>query len=176
MIRLRPNHIYAIVSLVSLLMLNACSGDGGPTTAQPNAPQTKQVPVQTSTPAQESASLPVAADPVLGGAPDPAPPPLAEPLAKPLAAPKPIIEVPAQSSLMGASPNELTALFGTPSFVRDDPPAQLWQYKSTDCILDLYLYENNRSVYRLDHMEVRTTNFKYAAFEDCARLILKEPT
>jgi hypothetical protein len=87
--------------------------------------------------------------------------------------PEPPIIVPSQQSLMGTGPDSLTRIFGEPSFVRRDPPAQLWQYKTTACIMDLYLYENTSQLYALSHLEIRTTNFAYDNYEDCARQILR---
>ena len=42
--------------------------------------------------------------------------------------------------LIGLTPNGVRDLLGTPSLVRHDLPAQVWQYRTADCVLDLYLY------------------------------------
>ena len=34
---------------------------------------------------------------------------------------------------------------GAPEFVRRDGPAQIWQYRAENCVLDLFLYGNFRS-------------------------------
>ncbi|HXP75395.1 MAG TPA: hypothetical protein VN823_14725 [Stellaceae bacterium] len=37
---------------------------------------------------------------------------------------------------------ELARLLGEPDFVRQEPPAVVWQYRGTDCVLDLFLYRS----------------------------------
>jgi hypothetical protein len=44
--------------------------------------------------------------------------------------------------LRGLPGGELARLLGEPDFVRDEPPAVIWQYRGTDCVLDLFLYRN----------------------------------
>ena len=38
------------------------------------------------------------------------------------------------------SRKELLARLGRPNFTRHDPPAEIWQYRSADCVLDVFLY------------------------------------
>jgi len=47
---------------------------------------------------------------------------------------------PAAQPLTGLSAAEVVALLGEPDFRRAEPPAELWQYRSADCVLDLFLY------------------------------------
>lgn len=42
--------------------------------------------------------------------------------------------------LLGLSGNDVTGRLGTPVLVRRDGPAEIWQYKATACILDVFLY------------------------------------
>ena len=56
---------------------------------------------------------------------------------------RPVVAVarpPALAKLRDLSAAELVALIGEPDFRRVEPPAELWQYRSTDCVLDLFLY------------------------------------
>lgn len=63
--------------------------------------------------------------------------------------------------LVGIEQSRISSLFGTPSFVRRDAPAELWRYLSGGCIVDLYLYPtfNERAEaegeLRVRHVEVR---------------------
>jgi hypothetical protein len=63
--------------------------------------------------------------------------------------------------LVGLEHSRIAGLFGTPSFVRRDAPAELWRYLSGGCIVDLYLYPtfNERAEaegeLRVRHVEVR---------------------
>jgi len=43
-------------------------------------------------------------------------------------------------NLAGLAPSQVAALYGQPDFRRNDPPAEVWQYRSADCVLDLYFY------------------------------------
>lgn len=62
--------------------------------------------------------------------------------------------VPELPVLTGLDPAELIALLGEPDFRRRDPPAELWQYRSPDCVLDVFLYgEGGR--YRVVRSETR---------------------
>lgn len=84
-------------------------------------------------------------------APAPTPPPAAlapSAAAEPPTPPEPV-PVPAEPAaaripelpvLTGMGPAELVALLGEPDFRRREPPAELWQYRSADCVLDVFLY------------------------------------
>jgi hypothetical protein len=74
-----------------------------------------------------------------------APAPPAEPAAA---------RVPELPVLTGLGPAELVALLGEPDFRRRDPPAELWQYRSADCVLDVFLYGEGGS-YRVVRSETR---------------------
>lgn len=98
-------------------------------------------------------------EPAVKPAPEPIPPAEAvatEPRETAALPPLPPPEPPAlkPAELMGLAQGELTELLGTPSLKRTDPPAALWQYRDTDCILDLFLYEDG-SAYRVRHIEFR---------------------
>jgi hypothetical protein len=47
---------------------------------------------------------------------------------------------------------EVEALVGGPDFRRVEPPAELWQYRTADCVVDLFFYGkgDNRRVVRAD--------------------------
>ena len=62
--------------------------------------------------------------------------------------------IPELPVLTGLGPAELVALFGEPDFRRRDPPAELWQYRSPDCVLDVFLYGEGGS-YRVVRSETR---------------------
>jgi hypothetical protein len=46
-------------------------------------------------------------------------------------------------NLAGLAPSQVAALYGQPDFRRNDPPAEVWQYRSADCVLDLYFYSGD---------------------------------
>jgi hypothetical protein len=52
--------------------------------------------------------------------------------------PSPNARLPAE--LTGLRQAEILALLGEPDFRRSEPPAELWQYRAADCVLDLFFY------------------------------------
>lgn len=82
-----------------------------------------------STPTPPAPVVPVAASST-PGRPEPAPAP-----AKPAA-----MHMPELPALTGMDPAQLIALLGEPDLRRPEPPAELWQYRDADCVLDVFLY------------------------------------
>ena len=60
------------------------------------------------------------------------------------------------ASLVGMTGERITALFGTPVFVRRDPPGEFWRYRGKTCVLELFFYPGAGSQ-RVDHIETRNT-------------------
>ncbi len=44
------------------------------------------------------------------------------------------------ASLTQMSDSQLTQRLGAPDFTRHDAPAEIWQYRSASCVLDVFLY------------------------------------
>jgi hypothetical protein len=59
---------------------------------------------------------------------------------------------PAIKDLAGLKPADVLSILGQPDLKRDEPPAELWQYRAADCVLNLFFYDDAGS-YRLDHAE-----------------------
>jgi hypothetical protein len=62
--------------------------------------------------------------------------------------------VPSIGELAGMAPPEILALLGKPDLQRDEPPAEIWQYRTADCVLDLFFYQQGDEL-RLVHAETR---------------------
>jgi hypothetical protein len=78
---------------------------------------------------------------LLGACAAPAPPALqASPQARPLRVAPAALHLPGLKDLTGMRPSDIAALLGPPDLRRDEPPAQLWQYRAADCILNLFFY------------------------------------
>ena len=45
------------------------------------------------------------------------------------------------AALVGLSASDLSALIGSPRWMRRESPAQVWQYQGATCVLDVVLYE-----------------------------------
>ena len=75
--------------------------------------------------------------------------------------------------LMRLSGDELKALLGSPGFVRRDPPAEIWQYGTASCVLDVFLYaEAKGGPHRVSHFEFRGRSVEGVAPADCYRQLL----
>lgn len=55
---------------------------------------------------------------------------------------------------LGFSPERVLPVLGAPDFVRRDGNAQIWQYRATNCVLDLFLYKTGRDT-AVKHAELR---------------------
>jgi len=69
------------------------------------------------------------------------------------------------SRLKGLSTPQVQALLGAPAFKRRDPPAEIWQYRSRRCTLDLFIYQDGGSPQRVEHYTVRSPS--PVAEKDC---------
>ncbi len=82
--------------------------------------------------------------------------------------------VPAPRTLLGLEHHQVMALLGEPSFKRRDDPAQIWQYRDSTCILDVFLYRpKGGGAYRVTHVEVRGHGVIKVSQEDCFLRLLK---
>lgn len=86
----------------------------------------------------------VAPEPAPAPAPAPSPPPPA-PQKPTRAVPPPPPPAPAPAptpdlKVVGLSQEEIQTLLGQPSAVADRPPAKVWEYRSENCVVDIYFY------------------------------------
>ncbi len=44
------------------------------------------------------------------------------------------------AELLGLDPQRLAALLGDPELRRQEPPAEVWQYRNAACVLDIFFY------------------------------------
>lgn len=58
------------------------------------------------------------------------------------------------SELIGLERQQLQARLGDPALRRRDAPAEIWQYRSSLCVLDLFLYRDGQAV-RVTNAEFR---------------------
>jgi hypothetical protein len=95
-------------------------------------------------------------------------------MAKPEAKPKLEKIYPPPSDLTGMSHFQVIGLLGEPGFKRDDDPAQIWQYRTKTCALDVFLYRSgDETVYRVDHFEARHREKGEVTAKDCFVALLK---
>jgi hypothetical protein len=77
-----------------------------------------------------------------------------------------VARVPELPALTGMGPAELAALLGEPDFRRSEPPAELWQYRSADCVLDVFLYADGDG-YRVLRSATRDRHAAPTTIERC---------
>ncbi|HEY3918545.1 MAG TPA: hypothetical protein VGL83_12170 [Stellaceae bacterium] len=54
--------------------------------------------------------------------------------------------------LAGLKPADIVSILGQPDLKRIEPPAELWQYRAADCVLNLFFY-GDAGGYHLAHVE-----------------------
>lgn len=55
-------------------------------------------------------------------------------------------------ALMHMTEMQVSYLLGTPAMKRSEAPAEIWQYRSPSCVLDVYFYANDKSGYQAMQM------------------------
>jgi hypothetical protein len=73
--------------------------------------------------------------------------------------------------MIGADSVALQRLFGPPRLVRRDAPAELWQYQTRDCVVDLFLYQEKDGL-KLAYLEARTGAAQVTAPRPCVDAVL----
>jgi len=78
---------------------------------------------------------------------------------------------PDPAGVIGADSVALQRLFGPPRLVRRDAPAELWQYQTRDCVVDLFLYQEKDGL-KLAYLEARTGAAQVTAPRPCVDAVL----
>lgn len=76
------------------------------------------------------------------------------------------------NAFIGLDGHALGTAFGKPQMVRNEPPAQVWQYGGFDCVVDFYLYESD-GVMRVAYVEARDMRAGSAPTERCVKTLLQ---
>jgi hypothetical protein len=158
--RLASDGLTAAVLLFASLLLAACQ--------QPGQPGQLRLAGAANTPAPDSKPAAIA----------PKPTPLA---ATPAVAHGDSI-LPAALRLSG-DPKELLGLdhaavrrvLGDPARVRNEMTAQVWQYVTGDCVVDLYLYDQEGGL-KVTYVEARSHTAETAPTGRCLKSLLERPT
>ncbi len=71
--------------------------------------------------------------------------------------------------LMGLAPQAVNRLLGPPSLLRTEAPAEVWQYKAEDCVLDIYLYAEEQMPDRssVTYYEIRRSDTSKRGVRAC---------
>jgi hypothetical protein len=100
------------------------------------------------------------------------------PPSAPVAVSVPIVPVAAPADmalprLTGRTRADLSRLLGAPDFVRRDPPAEIWQYRSDECVLDLFLYPE-AGEFQVVYAETRDRQTMRRAGSGCVAGLLRQ--
>lgn len=80
---------------------------------------------------------------------------------------------PVADDMADLNPAAVTALLGEPSFVRRDPPAEIWQYRPKGCVLDLFLYPQGAGGdLRVRHVAARVAGGGKVSVATCAARVI----
>ena len=83
--------------------------------------------------------------------------------------------VPGPKHLLGLDGGRVSQLLGPPDFRRRDNPAEIWQYRSAACVLDLFLYgKQGGAGGRVTHVEMRDLGTPAVPEADCLRALFKD--
>jgi len=102
----------------------------------------------------------------------------------PLAATPAVAHDIAPASLhLSGDPKELVGLdhvvvrraLGEPLHIRNEMPAQVWQYATGDCVVDLYLYDQD-GAWTVTYVEARSHTAESAPTARCLKSLLERPT
>lgn len=88
------------------------------------------------------------------------------------AVPEPIPVDDDPDKLIGLSGPALSQRLGEPELVRREAPAEIWQYRTSDCVFDLFLYEKNGQR-QVTYLEARDTQAQIVPVRPCLNQLLR---
>jgi hypothetical protein len=81
------------------------------------------------------------------------------------------------NAFIGLGDRELANALGRPQMVRKDAPAEIWQYRGADCVVDFYLYDSDTSDndrrMEVAYVEARDMLAGSAPTERCVKSLLQ---
>ena len=80
--------------------------------------------------------------------------------------------------LMGLDPSDLAKVLGKPKLIRREQPAEIWQYRGTSCVFDVFFYED-AGLKRVTYLEARDSEAQrieeHGCFNELLRARLAKP-
>jgi hypothetical protein len=77
--------------------------------------------------------------------------------------------------LLGLDHSAVRRVLGDPARVRNEMTAQVWQYVTGDCVVDLYLYAEDDGL-KVTYVEARSHTAETAPTGRCLKSLLERPT
>ena len=80
------------------------------------------------------------------------------------------------AAILGLDGGAVRKLLGEPGLIRRETPAEVWQYRTADCVLDVVLYDHATGP-RVAYAEARTSAAEPTATDACLSDVLtaKQP-
>jgi hypothetical protein len=78
--------------------------------------------------------------------------------------------------LLGLDHSALRRVLGRPAQVRHEVSAQVWQYVTGDCVVDLYLYNDDSGALKVTYVEARSRTAEQTPTTRCLKSLLERPT
>jgi len=72
------------------------------------------------------------------------------------------------ASLASLTGPELTARLGKPDFQRREPPAELWQYRSAACVLNVFLYPQADGALKVSYVHTQDPRQTRSSADSCS--------
>jgi len=76
------------------------------------------------------------------------------------------------NQLLGLDKLRLDGLLGEPTLIRREAPAEIWQYETESCVLDVFLYDTV-GVLRVTYVEARDKEAQFLNPRGCLNRLLK---
>jgi len=80
------------------------------------------------------------------------------------------------NELLGLDHSAVRRVLGKPAQVRNEFTAQVWQYVTGDCVVDLYLYQAEGGGLKVTYVEARSHTAETAPTGRCLKSLLERPT
>ena len=78
--------------------------------------------------------------------------------------------------LLGLDHSALRRVLGKPAQMRDELTAQVWQYVTGDCVVDLYLCDDDSGALKVTYVEARSRTAEPTPTSRCLKSLLERPT
>jgi hypothetical protein len=78
--------------------------------------------------------------------------------------------------LLGLDHSMLRRALGKPAQVRREFSAEVWQYVTGDCVVDLYLYDDAAGALKVTYVEARSRSAEQKPTARCLKSLLERPT
>jgi hypothetical protein len=90
--------------------------------------------------------------------------------------PPPPPPLPTTRDVLGLKPVKVSQMLGQPGLIRREKPAEVWQYAGSDCVLHVFLYDDEPSgTFRVDHLEATDLQGAMTSTDSCLAEMVKKP-